>query len=56
MDIEFKTPLELYNWMHKNLKYKHTGKFLSVKEYVMWYAQSHKQLKNLDKNVKNREY
>ena len=30
--------------------------FNSFKEYVMWYAQSHKQLKNLDKNVKNREY
>ena len=26
--------------------------FNSFKEYVMWYAQSHNQLKNLDKNVK----
>ena len=44
MDIEFKTPLELYNWMHKNLKYKHTGKFLSVKEiYNNQYGDCHDQ-------------
>ena len=44
MDIEFKTPLELYNWMHKNLKYKHTGKFLSVKEvYNNRYGDCHDQ-------------
>ena len=44
MDIEFKTPLELYNWMHKNLKYKHTGKFLSVKEvYNSRYGDCHDQ-------------
>lgn len=44
MDIEFKTPLELYNWMHKNLKYKHTGKFLSAEEvYNNRYGDCHDQ-------------
>lgn len=44
MDIDFKTPLELYNWMHKNLKYKYTGKFLSVDEvYNNQYGDCHDQ-------------
>ena len=42
--MEFNSPIELYNWMHKNLKYKHTGKFLSVKEvYNNRYGDCHDQ-------------
>ena len=32
--MEFNSPIELYNWMHKNISYKHTGKFLSVEEVM----------------------